>query len=133
MSLSIKDFRLTVVLAMVVALANSGHVCAGWMGFRNDTNGTIVIQEAVNTGGQTRLGKPQRLFSGEAVRDTPAAGCQRRISVFDPTNPNQPIYSGIFACPAANENILYCIKSDGKGGIVIEALKSPAPATPSKK
>jgi hypothetical protein len=103
------------------------------MGFRNDTRDTIIIQETTVTGGQTRLGRPQRLFAGEAVRDTPPGGAQRRISVFDATNPNQPIYSKDFPCPAANENILYSIKRDAKTGITIEAIKSPTTEPTPKK
>lgn len=125
--------RLLAMLTILLVGAELNCAEAGWMGFRNDTNGTIVIQETVNIGGQPRLGRPQRLFVGEAVRDMPAAGGQRRISVFDPANPNMPIYTGNFNCPAANENILYCIRSDGKGGITIDAVKSQAPETPPKK
>jgi hypothetical protein len=132
MSLSLRYFGFCTLLGLFAILADCRTVFAGWMGFRNDTKDTIVIQETLNIGGQARPGKPQRLFVGDAVRDTPAAGGQRRISIFDPNNPNQPIYSSNFPCPAANENILYSIKRDAKGAVSIESIKSPALETPKK-
>ena len=132
MSLSLRNFGFCTLLGGLVALMGADSVFAGWMGFRNDTKETIVIQETVVIGGQPRTARPQRLFAGEAVRDTPLPGGQRRISVFDPANPNQPIYAGNFPCPAATENLLYCIKRDAKGGVSIEVIKSPAAELPKK-
>jgi hypothetical protein len=131
MSSCLRYFRLIGLAGLVIALTGADTANAGWMSFRNDTKDTIVIQETVIVGGQPRPGRPQRLFTGEAVRDTQFAGPQRRISIFDSKNTNQPIYTGSFPCPAANENLLYSIKTDPKGGITIEAIKSPA-AGPKK-
>jgi hypothetical protein len=114
------------LLGVSIACAGADPVSAGWMGFRNDTKETIVIQESVTVNGKPKPGRPQRLFAGEAVRDAQSTGGQRTFSVYDPKNPNQPIYTGNFPCPAANENILYSLKSDGKGGINVEALKGAA-------
>lgn len=132
MFLSLRYFGCCSLLGVLITLSDVGAVFAGWMGFRNDTKDTIVIQEIVNIGGQPRLGRPQRLFAGEAVRDLTPAGGQRRINVFDPNNPSQPIYSADFSCPGATENVLYSIKRDARGGIAIEAVKSPAPESPKK-
>jgi hypothetical protein len=126
MSSGPRYFRLIGLLGLILALTGADTANAGWMSFRNDTKDTIVIQETVVISGQPRPGRPQRLFTGEAVRDTQFVGPQRRISIFDSKNTNQPIYTGTFPCPTANENILYSIKSDPKGGIVIEAIKTPA-------
>ena len=38
----------------------------------------------------------------------------------------KPLFSGRFPTPADNENVLYVLKSDGKGGVMIQAIKSPA-------
>ncbi len=108
---------------MMLGLA--GSAIAGWMGFRNDTKETIVIQETVVVNGQARPGRPQRLFAGEAVRDVGGVG-QRQLSVFELKNPNQPIFTDGFACPASNENMLYLLKSDGTGGIATESVKTRA-------
>lgn len=132
MSLSLRYFGLCLLLGVAIPLVDARSAFAGWMGFRNDSKETIIIQETVQVGGQTRPGRPQRLFAGEAVRDTPAAGGQRRITIFDPNNANQPIYSANFPCPAANENILYCIKRDAKGVVSIDAVKSAVETGPKK-
>lgn len=116
------------LLGVLIALAASGPAFAGWMGFRNDTKDTIVIQETIIVGGQPKPAKPQRLFVGEAVRDTQCNGKQRKISIYNLQNPNQLLYTGSFACPALSENVLYVIKSDGKGGVTIETTKSSAKA-----
>jgi hypothetical protein len=125
--------------AAVAALMVIGEVAsAGWMGFRNDTSNTLVIQEAITDGKAPRFGRLQKLFSSETVRDTPQGTGQRQFLIFDATKPDKPLYTGSFPTPAKNENILYVIKSDGKGGLTIEALKTPAgggaaPAVPPAK
>ena len=134
MSLSLRYFWKIGLLGVLFALAGSNSAFAGWMGFRNDTKDTIVVQETITVNGQSKQGKPQRLFTGEAVRDTQCVGPQRKISIFDPKTPNTPLYTGNVGCPAANENILYVIKSDGKGGITMEVIKTPsAPIISPKK
>src|SRR5262245_29660338 len=109
-------------------LAVVGPVSAGWMGFRNDTSNTLVIQEAITDGKTPRLGRLQKLFSSETVRDTPQGAGQRQFLIFDANKPDKPLYTGSFPTPAKNENFLYVIKSDGKGGLTIEATKTPAGA-----
>jgi hypothetical protein len=131
MSLSTLKFRHFILLGAAFALIGAESASAGWMGFRNDTKDTIVLQETIIVGGQAKQAKPQRLFTGEAVKETQWTGVQRKISIFDTKNPNTPLHTANFPCPAANENFLYAIKSDGKGGITIETIKTPA--TPAKK
>lgn len=126
-------FRPVGLLGVLIALTGADTASAGWMGFRNDTKETLVIQETFIINGQARLGRPQRLFGGESVRDTQCAGGQRQISIYDTKDGKQPLYTGSFPCPRANENILYCIKPDGRGGLLIEALKSPAGPPPSPR
>jgi hypothetical protein len=117
-----RHFRPVAFLVLLVVLAVSGPVDAGWMGFRNDTATTLVVQESVSAG---RTAKPQKIFANETVRDTPPAGAQRTFTIVDPAKPDRPLYTGRFAAPADNENVLYVIKSDGKGGLTIDAIKSP--------
>jgi hypothetical protein len=113
--------------AAVAAMLVTGEVAsAGWMGFRNDTSNTLVIQEAITDGKAPRFGRLQKLFSSETVRDTPQGTGQRQFLIFDANKPDKPLYTGNFPTPAKNENILYVIKSDGKGGLTVEAMKTPA-------
>ena len=117
----LRRFRPLACLACLVALAAVGRADAGWMGFRNDTSMTLVVQEA-----GAKPAKPQKIFANETVRDTPPAGAQRSFSITDAAHPDKPLYTGKFSTPAANENVLYVIKPDGKGGVTIETVSSPA-------
>jgi len=128
MSFPPRQFWKLGLLGVLIACAGADSASAGWMGFRNDTKDTLVIQETIIINGQPKAGRPQRLFAGEAVRDAQFIGGQRLFSVYDPKNPNKPVYTGNFACPPINENILYTLKSDGKGGLAVEAVKAPAGA-----
>jgi hypothetical protein len=106
----------------------------GWIGFRNDTGTTLVIQETVAVGTGSRSGKPQKIFANETVRETPpTGGGQRSFTITDPGRPDKPLYTGLFPAPATNENVLYAIKTDGKGGLIIEAIKTPAASTSKTK
>jgi len=114
-------FRLVILLGSLTLLGGSARADAGWMGFRNDTSGTLVLQEMGN-----RPGRPQKIFANETVRDTPAAGAARKFAIYSADKPETPLFTGVFPAPADNENVLYVIKSDGKGGLVVEPMKVPA-------
>jgi hypothetical protein len=118
-----RHFRRLALLTCLTFLAAVGPVEAGWMGFRNDTSATLIVQETTPGG---RAGKPQKVFANETVRDVPPAGAQRTFTITDAHHPDKPLYTGRFPTPADSENVLYVIKSDGKGGLKIEALKSAA-------
>lgn len=109
------------VLALTLFLAAPAVAGAGWMGFRNDTSVTLVIQEASG-----KAGRPMKIFAHETVRDTPpGGGGARTFTIADASAPDRPLYTGKFACPAGDENVLFVLKSDGKGGLVIEAVRLP--------
>ena len=91
-----RHFRPLALLTPLVLLAAVGRADAGWMGFRNDTSATLVIQE---TGRHSA--KPQKVFANETVRDTPPAGAQRTFTISDSAKPDKPLYTGRFAGPAA--------------------------------
>ena len=121
-----RHFRSLALLVPVLCLAGECRADAGWMGFRNDTAATLLVQETVSAG---RTGKPQKIFANETVRDTPPTGVQRTFTITDLAHPDRPLYTGRFAAPAGNENVLYVIRSDGKGGLTIEVVKSPTGVT----
>ena len=127
----LRHFRRLALLACLFCLADVGRAAAGWMGFRNDTSATLVVQETTSAGGGARPGKPQKIFANETVRETPPAGGQRTFRIADAAHPDTPLFTGRLASPAANENVLYVIKSDGKGGLTIEAVNSPASVSKS--
>jgi hypothetical protein len=118
-------------LGIALTMARADVVLAGWMGYKNETNDAIVIQETIVVNGQQKPGRPQRLEAGQSTRDTQCQGTQKQISIFNPKNPNTALFTGNLACPGVNENILYIIRSDGKGGITLQPVK--APVVPPKK
>ena len=121
-----KHLRGIIALGSLAILAEGNACHAGWMGFRNDSPSTLVIQETIGVGPVARSGKPQKLFANETIRDTPPATlATRQFQIFDSTKPDKPLFSGALTCPAANENVLFVIKSDGKGGLTIETTKLP--------
>lgn len=123
--------RLSIV-SLILILSVPAMARAGWMGFRNDTSATLVIQETLTVGTSSRQGKPQKIFSTETVRDTPASSVTHRsFTISDSAHPDKPLFTGRLPCPATNENVLYVLKLDGKGGLIVEAVKSPIHSTKS--
>jgi hypothetical protein len=110
-------------LAGVLALTILTSSFAGWFGFRNDTKETVVVQETVVVNGVARPGKPEKLNSGDSVRDSQICpNNQRKFTIYD--SKGNVLYTNLLPCPAANENILYAIKLDAKGKIALDPIKS---------
>jgi hypothetical protein len=130
----LRHLRIAIFAAALLLVSSPARADGGWMAFRNDTGTTLIVQEMVVVGTASRSGKPQKIFANETVRETPpAGGGQRSFAISDAGRPDKPLYTGAFAAPAANENVLYAIKSDGKGGLIIEAIKSPVVSTSKSK
>ena len=123
MFLSRKHLRIAIAAAAILVLGGDSALCAGTMAFRNDTKSTLILQETVIVNGQSRPGRPQKLFAGEMVRETWNLGGQRRFTIIYPNRPQQPLYSGSIPASSATENLLYILKPDGRGGVTIEAQK----------
>ena len=103
------------------------------MGFRNDTAKTINVQESVPSGSGSKPGLSQKIFANETVRDSSArTGTQRTFTIYDAAKPDKAIYTGQFSIPGENENILFILKSDGHGGIVVETVRYTVVAKPKK-
>ncbi len=117
---------------LVTAAVPAAH--AGWMGFRNDTRSTLVIQETLPSGAVGRAGKPQKIYTNETIRDTSASsGGHRSFTIVDSSNPMRVIYAGQFPCPAAHENVLFVLKFDRKGGLLVEAVRTPSGISKARK
>lgn len=112
-------------LLSILMMGELASAQAGWMGFRNDTAKTIVVQETVPTSTGSRQGLSQKIFANETVRDSSTrTGGQRSFTIYDAAKPEKAIHSGQFPVPAENENVLFILKSDGRGGIIVEAIRN---------
>ena len=100
-------------LLVLAFFAAPAEAHGGWISWRNDTGMVLVIQETVLVNRQARTGKPQRLLPGELTRDAQLCPCLKRVTVFDPKNPTQPLYQGQFAC--GTDNVLFSIQGDARG------------------
>jgi len=115
------------LLPSLLSIALMGELAsaqAGWMGFRNDTAKTVILQETVPTGTGSRPGLSQKIFANETVRDSASrTGGQRTFTIYDSAKPDKALHTGHFPVPAENENVLFILKSDGRGGIIVEAVR----------
>jgi len=96
---------------------------AGILGFKNETTITLTIQE-VQPGPVIRLGKAIKMIATETFSDTSSSGTTRRFKITD--DKGKELFDGYVQSPGGKENITYSIKSDGKGGIKLEAVRSGA-------
>jgi hypothetical protein len=128
MSIFHNALRRMLPLAIVGWLVACAEAEAGWFGIQNETKQTIIVQETLAQG---RQGKPFKIPSEDRLRDTqgPNAGT-RTFTVYNADKPAVALITVNFPCPAANENVLYILKTDKEGKITIEAVKTPA--TPPK-
>jgi hypothetical protein len=125
----LRHLRIAGLTTVFLLVTEPARADAGWMGFRNDTGTTLIIQETVAVGTGSRQSKPQKIFANETVRDTPPSGGAHRVfTIYDSAHPDKPLYTGRFPAPPANENVLYVIKLH-KGELVIEPIKTAAAST----
>jgi len=106
---------------------------AGWMGFRNDTAKTIIVQELVPTSSGSKPGLSQKIFANETVRDSSTrSGVKRTFTICEASKPDKAIYTGQFSVPSEDENVLFILKSDGRGGIMVEVVRHTLSAKPKR-
>lgn len=123
-------FGLIVLLLSSWPVAVRAEGNGGWMGFRNQTGVTLILQETFPNG---RLGSSHKVFANETIRDTPTVSGQRKFTIYNAAEPTKVLFSGLFPTPADRENILYILKSDGKGGLQFESTKIATTSLPPKK
>lgn len=101
---------------------------AGWMGFRNDTSVTLLVQETVKVNDKPLLGRVQKLIFGESVRDnSKVEHTEREFSIYDSRNPKTPLLIQKFSCPRPDENVIYALSLDAAGKLEWKAISSPVP------
>jgi hypothetical protein len=92
---------------------------AGWVTIKNQTGQTLIIQETFVLAGQTRRGKPIQLVAGETVREFLPVPTVKNVEIYDPKNPNRPLWTGKLSCK--NENQTYVLSSTN-GQITVQAI-----------
>jgi hypothetical protein len=99
------------LLLAVVCLAGAAPVAdAAWLGFRNDTNGTLVVQGASIVNNGLRRGKPNRLLPGEVYWENILVPGPKLIEVYDIRQPNRPLHREIIQ--TAGTDLFYSIQID---------------------
>ena len=97
-------------LAMMPAAAGAGPL----IGFRNDTNGTIIVQGMSVMNGQLRLGKRLTLQPGAVAWDTIAAPGNKLITVVDAKQPTRTLLQDTIQC--GTKNLFFTIQPVKKKG-----------------
>jgi hypothetical protein len=98
----------SVLLAVIGLAAIAPGADAAWLGFRNDTNGTLVVQGASLVNNLPRWGKPNRLLPGEVYWENILVPGNKLIAVFDINQPNRPLHREILQC--AGSDLFYSIQ-----------------------
>lgn len=94
---------------------------AGWVTIKNQTGQTLIIQETFVVAGQSRRGKPIQLVAGETVREFLPLPTIKNVEIYDPKNPNRPLWSGKLSCKDDNQTY---VLSSVNGQITVQALPS---------
>jgi hypothetical protein len=114
--------RLAFLSLLFLALAPTG-VRAEVLTFKNNTGFPVVIQGACVIQGVVRRDKPIPLKPGDVARI--ALPGNKIISVYDPNQPNKPLFQG--AMPASNDDLFFLIQlpNPQQPQIKIEQVKNP--------
>ena len=116
-------------VALCGVLGFAGTTSANWVTIKNDTGHAIVVQEAVVVNGQVRRGKPTNVLAGETIREFCPGPTVKRIEVYDPQNPNQPVWAGNLNC---KDNVqTFSVELVG-GKVTVGQVPNPPPNPPKK-
>jgi hypothetical protein len=89
--------RIAFVASLLLGLAAAGSVRGdGMVGYKNNTNYTIVVQSSIVVNNVEKKGKPQMLYPGEVALDGQIGTGTRRITIYDakydPKKANTPLH-----------------------------------------
>lgn len=70
--------------SLLLLLATSAPVHAGWVTIKNDTTQAIIVQETCTVNNKVRLGKPVKLMPGETLREFQNAPGTKTMQLFEP-------------------------------------------------
>jgi hypothetical protein len=129
MTRSIRTLTLTGLLALASGLSLPG-AAPGWLGVRNDTGAPVVVQTATVVNNTVRRGKPQLLQPGEVALDALCGPSVKRVTVYDPKRPNQPLFQDDVTCKG--DDLFFSLRPEAVP-VVKVGMPPPPPAPPTLK
>jgi hypothetical protein len=95
---AIRSIFLAVLPLLALAVFPAAVEAGPLIGFRNDTNGTIIVQGMSVMNGQLRLGKRLTIQPGAVAWDTIAAPGNKLITVVDAKQPTRTLLQDTIQC-----------------------------------
>ncbi|WP_143392867.1 hypothetical protein [Fimbriiglobus ruber] len=92
------------IIAAVGVLLIPAHAFAGWICIKNETKTAVYIQDVPDGPGLKR-GKVVRLLPGETYREFHLCAGEKKVQVFDATNPTAPLCETRLTWPAADVSL----------------------------
>jgi hypothetical protein len=110
------------LLAPLLLAALPDAATAGWLGFRNETSGPVVVQGASSVNNIVRRGKPYLLYPGEVAWDFISVPGAKLLTVYDAKQPTQVLYQDTVL--VAGADLFFAIQPE-------PLTPTPAPVTPT--
>src|SRR4051794_15298070 len=108
-------------LAALTWLASAGVARADWLGFRNDLPFPVVVQSLRPDLTQPKMNPLMLLYPGEVRWDWVGDTRTRVVTVHQARPPRSPLVR-VEIEPAAKEDELYAVQSNGQG---VQLVKQP--------
>lgn len=90
------------LFTLIAAASLSPTAAAGWVCLKNESKVAVVLQEAPDRP-RLRRGKVVKLLPGEVYREYHSAAGERRVQVFDPSDPDKPLCTAKLTWPAKGD------------------------------
>lgn len=94
------------VMSMFGLIGTAQADAADGYALRNDTDRIVIVQEVVSVDGQPRRVKPRRLSPGETTRELLVRPTVKKLVIFDPYTPTEPLFIGQIFCEPGNGRFL---------------------------
>ena len=117
------------LLTVLAAAVMPAPAVAGWLGFRNDLNGPVVVTVAP---AGARAGKSHLLYPGEVSWDSILQAGNRVVVVSDGRNPRRVLGRVAIPC-GAKDNVLYSVQVNPAMPTTAKLVPAPRPKGDSGK
>ncbi len=85
-----------------------GAFAGQWYTLRNESPRVLIVQEVYRVQHHLRRGQPKRLHPGESLRDAWNGRKAKQLLLFDPSEPQQPLYRVSLSYPSSQP--IYAIR-----------------------